>query len=147
MNRRRSGAGRIGLWLLVAFFAFGTLMAAASAVALLFPGGALDPFWRLNPRAHRDFLAMDGWAPPLMFAVALACGLAAVGLWSRARWGHRLAVAMLALNLVGDAGNALIRGDLRTLIGLPIGGLMIAYLLRAGVRARFGQRPKGLGST
>ena len=34
------------------------------------------------------------------------------------------------MNLVGDTFNAVFRGDLRTLIGLPIGGLMIWYLMK-----------------
>jgi hypothetical protein len=33
-------------------------------------------------------------------------------------------VAVLAVNLVGDTTNAVMRGDLRTLIGLPIGGAL-----------------------
>ncbi len=39
--------------------------------------------------------------------------------------------------MVGNATNALIRGDLRTLIALPIGMTLIAYLLSAGVRSQF----------
>jgi hypothetical protein len=64
-----------------------------------------------------------------MASVSAACAFAAAGLWGVRRWGRRLAIAILATNLVGDLGNALIRGDPRTLIGLPIGGAMIAYLL------------------
>jgi hypothetical protein len=45
----------------------------------------------------------------------------------------------VAVNLVGDTTNALVRGDLRTLVGLPIGGALIAYLLSAGVRSEFGE--------
>ena len=54
-----------------------------------------------------------------------------------ARWGRRLALAILTANLVGDATNALLRDDLRTLIGLPIGGALIAYLMSARVRVGF----------
>jgi hypothetical protein len=43
------------------------------------------------------------------------------------------------VNLIGDAGNAAVRGDLRTLIGLPIGGALIAYLLSPRVRRQFGK--------
>jgi hypothetical protein len=39
--------------------------------------------------------------------------------------------------LLGDALNALVRADWRTLIGLPIGGAMLAYLLSKRVRNRF----------
>jgi hypothetical protein len=65
-----------------------------------------------------------------MGTVSLACGLAALGLWRRARWGYRLALAILTVNLLGDVGNALFRGDPRTLVGLPIGAGLIAYLRR-----------------
>jgi hypothetical protein len=39
------------------------------------------------------------------------------------------------INLIGDSLNALLRHDPRTLIGVPIGALMIWYLLR-GKRAQ-----------
>ena len=48
-----------------------------------------------------------------------------------------LALILVVVNLIGDATNAAIRGDLRTLIGLPIGGALIVYLLSAGVRRQF----------
>ena len=44
--------------------------------------------------------------------------------------GRRLAIGVLTVNLVGDSLNALLRHDPRTLIGLPIGGLMILYLAK-----------------
>ena len=65
-----------------------------------------------------------------MAVVGAACGLAAVGLARNAEWGRRLAIGVLTLNLVGDSLNALLRHDPRTLIGLPIGGLMILYLVK-----------------
>ena len=67
---------------------------------LLWPGGRLEPIWRLNPQAHAAFLGIGRWAVALMGAVAGACGLTAWGLWMRARWGHRLVVAVLAVNLM-----------------------------------------------
>ena len=132
MHRRPAG-----LIALAGFFALGAVIASATGVALRWPGTVLEPMWRLNPQAHTAFLGMGAWAVPLMLVVAAACALAAIGLWQRTRWGQRLALGLLAVNLVGDATNALIRGDLRTLIGLPIGGLLIAYLLSKGVRGQF----------
>jgi hypothetical protein len=69
-----------------------------------------------------------------MLTVSVACTLAAIGLFRRSWWGHRIAVGILAVNLVGDSANALLRGDLRTLIGVPIGAALIAYLLRPSIR-------------
>jgi hypothetical protein len=47
------------------------------------------------------------------------------------RWGRRLAIGVLTVNLIGDSFNALFMRDAKTLIGLPIGGLMIFYLVKA----------------
>lgn len=96
---------------------------------LLFPGSALEPLWRLNPRAREGFATMGWWSVILMAAVCVACSTAALGLWRRKRWGYWTALAILAINLAGDMANAVIAHDWRTLIGLPIGGAFIAYLV------------------
>ena len=102
-------------------------------IALSFPDGMLDPIWRLNPEAHAQFQKIGRLSILLMFMVGSACASAAIGLATRARWGRPLALGILIVNLIGDLLNAILRHDLRTLIGLPIGGAMIAYLL---MRAR-----------
>ncbi len=119
-----------GIAALALFFAFGTIMSGLAALMLLFPGSALGPLWRLNPRAREGFVAMGSWAVLLMAVVCLACGSAAFGLLRRKRWGYRTALIILSVNLAGDTTNAVAAHDWRTLIGLPIGGFMIAYLLR-----------------
>ena len=126
-----------GLTALSAFFAVGAIIALLTSIALLAPASALEPLWRLNPQAQVAFRAMGSWAIALMLGVAAACALSAVGLWLRARWGHRLAVALLVINFLGDATNAFVRGDLRTLVGLPIAAGLIIYLLSARVRDQF----------
>jgi hypothetical protein len=65
---------------------------------------------------------------------------AAVGLWTHRRWGYRVGIAVLSVNLLGDLLNAVVRGDWRTLIGLPIGGAMLAYLLSRRIRNWFALR-------
>ena len=134
MEGHRPSAGLIALGV---FFALGAAIAIVSCVALVYPGGVLEQLWVLNPPAHTAFLAMGPWAIVLMAVVSAACAFTAVGLWSRANWGRHLALLLLAINLVGDVSNALIRGDLRTLIGLPIAGLLIAYLLSRQARLQF----------
>ena len=132
MHRRPAGVVALS-----GFFAVGAIIASVTAIALRFPASRLEPLWQLNPQAHGAFLTIGPWAVVLMLVVAAACALSAVGLWISARWGHRLALVLLAVNLVGDTTNALFRGDLRTLIGLPVAGALIAYLLSAGVRSHF----------
>jgi uncharacterized membrane protein (DUF2068 family) len=64
-----------------------------------------------------------------MALVCIACTTAALGLWRGTRWGYWTALAILSINLVGDTTNAFVARDWRTLIGLPIAGLMMAYLV------------------
>jgi hypothetical protein len=103
-----------------------------TVAALLFPGGLLDSVWRLNPEARAGFQKIGTLSAVLLMAmVGTACAGAAFGLTKRRPWGRSLAIGILAANLVGDSMNALVRHDLRTLIGLPIGGAMIAYLWKS----------------
>ena len=127
----------IGIKLLAIFFAFGASVCLLTIVLLLFPGSALDSVWRLNPDAHAAFQSLGKISILVMAIVGAACASAAVGLAKNRRWGVNLALTILAVNLVGDLINAFARGDLRTLIGLPIGGAMIVYLLRARGGERF----------
>ena len=113
------------------------LASSASALALASPGTWLEPVWRLNPEAGVGLARMGPWAVVLMIVVALACSGAAIGLWTGRRWGYRLAVGVLSCNLLGDLLNAVVRDDRRALIGLPIGGAMLAYLLSRRIRDRF----------
>jgi hypothetical protein len=128
----------LGVTALSLFFAAGTIPAILSAMALAWPGAWSDAMWRLKPEAPAQFAQLGPLAIPLMIVVAAACVAAAVGLWGRRLWGHRVAVGLLVINLLGDALNALIRGDWRTLVGLPIGGAMLGYLLSYRVREWFG---------
>ncbi len=75
--------------------------------------------------------------------LALLFAAAARGLWIRAQWGLRLALGGLAVNLAADVVNAVIRHDPRTLIGIPIVGLILVYLSRASIRRQFavGEEP------
>ena len=126
MTAQRTPAG---IKLLSVFFGFGAAICLLTIVMLFFPGSALEPIWRLNPDAHLQFQKLGRLSILLMLIVGAACALASIGLAKRARWGIPLALGILIVNLIGDSLNALLRHDWRTLIGLPIGGAMIAYLL------------------
>ena len=51
---------------------------------------------------------MGPWALLLLAGVCVACVASAVGLWRGRRWGHRLAIAGLSINLIGDATNGVL---------------------------------------
>jgi len=119
----------LGVTIISIFFAFGALMAALASTMLLFPGSVLDRLWELNPQAKPGLTALGVRGVVLMAIVCISGTTAAVGLWRRRRWGLRFAVAALSVNLAGDLGNAVLLHDWRTLIGLPIGGAIIGYLI------------------
>jgi hypothetical protein len=93
--------------------------------------------WRLKPEAPAQFTRLGALSIPLMILVAVACGAAAVGLWTGTRWGRELAVVILIVNLLGDTLNAVVRDDWRTLIGVPVGAALLAYLMSRRVRTWF----------
>src|ERR1700752_1355124 len=109
-------------------------MWALTTILLVFPGTSVDSLWRLNPEAHLAFHSLGRWSILLMLGVGTACAFAAIGLWNDAIWGTRLAIGILCANVVGDLVNVVARSDYRALIGLPIGGLMIFYLVRTQTR-------------
>jgi hypothetical protein len=114
----------------IAFFVFGACMCALTIVLLVMPGTSLDVLWLANPEAHAAFGTHRAAATALMLAVSAACASAAFGLAKRARWGRRLAMEIIAVNLAGDLAGAAVRHDARPLIGLPIAGAMLWLLSR-----------------
>jgi hypothetical protein len=126
-----------GIVALTAFFGIASLVSVVSLASLLFPGGAVQGIWRVNPRAQVNFEMMGSWAIVLLAVVAAACLATAFGLWARTNWGRHLALAVLLASLVGDISNLLVRGDARTLVGIPIAGVMIGYLMTDRVRQQF----------
>jgi hypothetical protein len=122
----------MGIKLLIAFFIFGVCACTLTIVLLLMPGTVLDVRWRANPTAQAGFREMGRPVSLLlMVAVGSACAAAAVGLARQKAWGRWLAIAILVVNLGGDTLNALVRHDPRTLIGLPVAGVMIWYLWKS----------------
>jgi sterol desaturase/sphingolipid hydroxylase (fatty acid hydroxylase superfamily) len=126
-----------GILLLVLFFCFGVAMCSLTLLLLLFPGGPLDAIWRIKSTARDEFAALGNCAIPLMTIVGAACAWAAIGLAKCKEWGRRVAIAVLTVNILGDCTKAVLRADWRTWIGLPIGGLMILYLMNSRVRGCF----------
>src|SRR5258708_17403701 len=93
------------------FLLFEAVMVSLAGTTLLWQGSALDRIWSLNPHAHKE-LAPFGRAvgiPFLLLAATLA--VASVGWFKRRRWEWRLAIAIVATQVLGDLVN-IFRGDL-----------------------------------
>ena len=119
----------IGITALSIFFFFGALASGLAAAMLIVPGTSIDWLWRLNPHAHEGFIAMGHSSVLLMLTVCLACVSAAWGLWRCRLWGYWTATIILSVNLLADTINSFLFRDWRTLIGLPVACIMIAYLI------------------
>src|SRR6266852_265603 len=116
---------------------FGAVMASLAGATLLWRGSALDRMWTLNPRAYKELAPLGKLVgiPFLMLGVLLA--VACVGWFKRRVWGWRLAVAIIAIQVLGDLVNAF-RGDIvQGGTGFVIAGALLVYLLRPEVRAAF----------
>ncbi len=126
-----------GITALSVFFLAGAAISLTSCVSMLFPGGFLEPMWRINPRAREAFAGMGPWAIVLLCVVCLACALSAIGLWRGLSWGHRLAVTLIAINLVSDIANVVLGTEPRAAIGVPIAAAILVYLMSKRVRFYF----------
>ena len=127
-----SGFAAVGVFLF-----FGATVASLAAITLLWRGTYLDPIWSLNPTAYRQLapLGRDVGVPFLLLGLALAA--AGIGWFRRRLWGWRLAVAIIAIQTVGDIINC-IRGDwLHGGIGVVIAGALLLFLLRPRVKKAF----------
>lgn len=119
------------------FFLAGALISFIASASLLFPASFLEPIWRVNPRGHKNLSALGSWAVILLLVVSISCGLAAIGLWRRAAWGHKFGVALIAINLLGDVANTVLGTEPGAIVGVPIALALLVYLLSRKVRDYF----------
>ena len=124
----------LGIKLLSIFFMAGAVISFTASLSLLRPNSFLESMWRVNPRGRIGLASLGWWAIPLLFMVSVSCAFAAVGLWREARWGHRIAVTLIAINLIGDVANTLSGTEPRAIVGVPIALAILWYLLSKRVR-------------
>jgi len=73
----------------------------------------------------------------LFLLLSATLATAAIGWFQRCLWAWRLAIAIIATQVVGDFFN-LVRGDmLGGAVGVTIAGALLYYLLRPSVREAF----------
>ena len=111
------------------FFLVGAMNSLTASIPLLHPDSFLKSMWRLNPRAHENLSGLGLWAVVLLSAVSVFCAAAAVGLWRESRWGYRIAIGLMAVNLVGDVTNIVLGTEPRAIVGVPIAAAILIYLI------------------
>jgi hypothetical protein len=119
------------------FLFFGAAMAFCAGATLVWPGTPLDRIWELNPRAYRQLGPLGRMVGIPFLFLGYALTVAGVYWFKRKPLGWRLAVAIMAVQVAGDLGNA-IRGRIfEGLIGATIAGALLFHLLRPSVRELF----------
>lgn len=136
---RRTNTRPLVVTFLIVLFAIGAVASLLAVITLMFPGSFLDAAWRVNPHAREGFTRIGGWSVLLMSAVFVACLLTAIGLWRRLQWAYWMALAMLIVNLIGDAINVIAGTDRRAIVGIPIALILLLYLMRRNTREHFRQ--------
>ncbi|MCU1303140.1 MAG: hypothetical protein JWQ87_3424 [Candidatus Sulfotelmatobacter sp.] len=112
-------------------------MAALAATTLLVPGTVLDRVWALNPTAHKQLSLVGGKVTLLFLPLAVALVASGIGWFRRRLWGWKLAVGIVAVQVIGDSIN-FVKGDwIRGGIGVIIAGSLLLYLLRSPVKSAF----------
>jgi hypothetical protein len=117
------GMTAIGIFLL-----FGAVIASLAGMTLVWRGTALDRMWTVNPRAYKE-LAPFGKAvgiPFLLLGFTLA--VAGMGWFKRRLWGWRLAVGIIASQVLGDLVNMFLGRAVEGGIGVTIAGALLLYL-------------------
>ena len=93
------------------FLFFGATMASLAATTLLMPRTILDCAWTLNPKAYKHLSPLGSEIGILFVLLAAVLVVSGVGWFQHRLWGWRLAVAVIATQVIGDIVN-LVRGDL-----------------------------------
>lgn len=136
----KTGAARTkarGLTAIGIFLFFGAAMASLAAITLIWPGTPLDRIWPLNPIAYRQLAPLGSTVGILLLLLGAALTVAGVGWFRRHLWGWRLAVMIIATQVLGDVVNGM-RGELlRGGIGIIIAGALLLFFLQPKIRAAF----------
>ena len=133
-----SGLRREDSLLIGIFLFFGAIMASLAAATLLWRGTVLDRLWALNPSAYKQLAPLGGIVGIFFLVLGVALTTAGIGWFRRRLWGWKLAVVIIATQVLGDVIDCL-RGDLlRGGTGVIIASALLLFLLQSKVRATFG---------
>jgi len=119
------------------FLFFGAIMACLAGATLIWRGTLLDHLWTLNAPAYKQLSPLGKTVGILFLMLSASLATAGLGWFGRRPWGWRLAVAIIATQVLGDLVSIFMGPIVRGAVGVTIAGALLFYLLRADVRAAF----------
>ena len=136
-NKPSAGSAVLGIRAMGIFLIFGASMASLAGIALVWQGTALDRMWALNPRAYNELVPFGKAAGVAFILFGLILAVAAIGWFKRRLWGWRLAVAIIAVQVLGDVANVFLGRRVEGASGAIIAGALVVYLFQDPVRSAF----------
>lgn len=91
----------------------------------------------MNPEGHAGLRSLGPVAVLGMTALSITAVCAGLGVIARRRWAWWIVVIGVTVNGISDLATAIVTGEARTLIGVPIAASVLWWLLREDVRSRF----------
>jgi len=119
------------------FLFFGATTASLAGVTLIWRGTILDYMWALNAPAYRQLAPFGRTVGIPLLSLGATMAVAGTAWFKRRLWGWRLAVAIIATQVLGDLVNAFMGDLVRGGVGFVIAGALLVYLLRPEVRGTF----------
>jgi hypothetical protein len=120
------------------FLFFGAVMALFAGTTLIWRGTVLERMWVLNAAAYRQMAPYGKVIGVPFLALSAALAVAGAGWFRRRVWGWRLAVGIIATQMVGDLVNVFAGEWVKAGTGVILAGGLLFYLTRPRVRAAFG---------
>ncbi len=119
------------------FLFLGATMASLAGVTLIWRGTILDRMWAINVPAYRRLAPFGKTVGIALLLLGATMAVAGTAWFKRRVWGWRLAVAIIATEVLGNIVNAFMGDVVRGGVGFVISGALLVYLLRPEVRAVF----------
>jgi hypothetical protein len=119
------------------FLFFGASMALLAGTTLIWQGMFLDHIWVLNAPAYRQLAPFGKTVGVLFLFLSAALAVAGVGWIGRRLWGWRLAVVIIATQVLGDLISIFMGHFVRGAVGVTIASALLLYLFRSVVRSAF----------
>jgi len=112
-------------------------MALIAGATLTWPGSSLDQVWNLNQYAYKRLSPLGKTAGIAFLLLAAILAATSAGWFARRLWAWRLAVAVIATQILGDLVNVILGRFLEGVAGVAIASALLFCLLRPTVRAAF----------